>query len=363
MESLELSLGEINPPWREKIRSLLVEPHQDTFRKGELCNGFGMVSSMTMDWLNFEVGFFEPFRGLALTTPTQTGVISFEGLTFPVIPPKSWIGFSDGLVGSTAPLTIQMSDKSALWFIPEFCPGLAISACHLFAGAFCGWERALQWLQTQSLAFIDTTVAVDCDETVMKVWNLQQSFDHSLPKMHFGGVSLTNVIEKKNGAVQHIGNFSWMNLCRVVPNLVFTLSPPCQTWSAGGRLGGFEHPNGFAMAEGIESIKRVRPVVVCLECSDNILKHPHYELVKKLLMFSGYRQVWSSSNTLHNLAAMFRTRWLAVWVRCDVASFPSQFISTFGNVNSVKWDHQMYDFTLPDQLVHQLKLGTKLCEV
>ena len=90
--------------------------------------------------------------------------------------------------------------------------------------------------------------------------------------MHFGKIPFSNSLEAINGVVLPVGDFSWMNLCRVMVNLIFTLSPPCQTWSTGGRMYGFEHPNGFALAEGIEGIKRIRPLVVCFECSDNIFE-------------------------------------------------------------------------------------------
>ena len=363
MESLEFSLGGIKPPWQDRIRSLLVSPSHDHLKEFDFFSGFGLVDSSSTDWLQIELGFFKPFEGVALSEPAQCGVISFEGQNFPVVPPKSWIGFSNGYIESVEPLRIRMSSDSKLWFISEHCPNMAFSACHLFAGAVCGWERALQWLQKQSLLCVDTTIAVDSDEMVMKVWELQHSFDGPFPKMHFGKIPFSNSLEAINGVVLPVGDFSWMNLCRVMVNLIFTLSPPCQTWSTGGRMYGFEHPNGFALAEGIEGIKRIRPLVVCFECSDNILKHPQYELVKKLLMFCGYRQAWTSNTTLHNLARMFRTRWLAVWVRHDVSHFSFQSIESFGCVNSETWDHRKYDFTIPSQLEHQLKLGSSLCAI
>lgn len=86
---------------------------------------------------------------------------------------------------------------------------------------------------------MDTTIAVDSDEMVMKVWELQHSFDGPFPKMHFGKIPFSNSLEAINGVVLPVGDFSWMNLCRVMVNLIFTLSPPCQTWSTGGRMYGF----------------------------------------------------------------------------------------------------------------------------
>lgn len=142
MESLEFSLGGIKPPWQDRIRSLLVSPSHDHLKEFDFFSGFGLVDSSSTDWLQIELGFFKPFEGVALSEPAQCGVISFEDQNFPVVPPKSWIGFSNGYIESVEPLRIRMSSDSKLWFISEHCPNMAFSACHLFAGAVCGWERA-----------------------------------------------------------------------------------------------------------------------------------------------------------------------------------------------------------------------------
>ena len=364
MESLESSLNEIGSPWQSKLRSLLVNPHQFDLKFHESCDGFGIVTSSTTEWLEIEMGIFKPFCGVSVAEPQQQGTISFEGLSFLVVPSKSWIGFSGGYVKSIDPLLITMTKDSKLWFIPELCHNMAFSACHLFSGAVCGWSRALQWLQSESMIHVDATIAVDSDETVMRVWDLQQSFDSaSKTKMHYENIDLTTCVERINGVVLPVGNRSWYNLCRIVPNLIFTLSPPCQTWSAGGTYSGFEHANGYSMAESIESIKCVRPLLALFECADRIVKHPNYPLIKKLMCFCGYKLVWTSVMTLHNLTGMNRTRWLAVWMRIDLPSAVVQSITSLGNVNSVTWDHKMYDFILPYQMEHQLKLSTSLSQI
>ena len=367
MESLEISLAELDAMWGSRIRSLLVNPPHDELKVNCDFSGFGMVTSSASDGLQMEIGVFRPFHGVELRVPGVSGSVSYEGQNFPVVPPKSWIGFASGFIESIEPLVIKLTLKSSLWIIPEMVPDMAFSACHLFSGAVCGWSRAMQWLQSKAMVHLDKTVVVDSDETAMRVWDLQQQFDgNSDVKIYYGDVCITSQLKQVNGVVGPVGNPSWYNLCRVVPNLIFTLSPPCQTWSAGGRLSGFQHWNGFAMVEAIEGIKRVRPLAACFECADKIVVHPHYPLLKKLLLLCGYRLAWTSVTTLHNLSGMFRTRWLAVWVRLDLPHSFVQSITTFGSVKSASWDHQMYDFTIltiPDQLEHQLILTPGLCSI
>ena len=162
---------------------------------------------------------------------------------------------------------IMAGELVPVWNVSYFDKDLAWNVMHLFAGAYEGWLRAMWWLQQANLGHsFATHTSIDGCPTVMKM----------------------------------------------------TLSPPCPSWSRGGKHSGLATDEGFCFLDAIEHVSRVRPVLALFECSDGLEAHHHWRVISAAMQLAGYRKVWSQDVAIHQLTCNHRTRWLAIWARMDV---------------------------------------------
>ena len=340
-------------PWKNELRSLLVDSPSEfnQWKCGDSVMFYGIAGQFFDGRQSFEMGKFVPFQGLDFASRIASGWIERdESCNEVCIPVGTMFGISDATVCTLNPLVTKITDSSKLWYISSVDQGFPTNTCHLFCGAFAGWERACQWLAREKGLNIGSSISVDAAHDVMKIWSLQNSsqfWDHDIPCSHSsGGIS--------NGALMSIQNLTWMNLCRYQSNMTFTLSPPCQPWSLGGVGMGFQTDNGMSFGHAIFAIRAVRPILAVFECADTITGHPHYKLIRHGLSFAGYKQIWTTISHYQDLSAMHRSRWLSVWARSDVQAvdFPGDFkLSVPGKM---PWNHTLYCFYLPEVLKQQL---------
>lgn len=312
-----------------------------------LC-GYGQIVEKSSDEAKFILGAFVPYSGVQFNDASKvfTGKLpcNIQWLT-----PGMRFGFKNALCDETQ---VDLQGAQAVWVVSEYHQEMNVDFYHLFSGGFCGWSKALEWKNDSAFR---TIMALDCDEDAVQCWALQNCAyvltDKATQNRIYDAAKL--------GIVSDIADSAWICVCCSPYNSTFSLSPPCTSWSMGGKGEGLLVSAGMTFLHAIEGIKCAQPIFLTLECADQIVNHPHFKVVKEALRFSGYREVWSQVVPLHNLADMYRTRWLALWVRTDFQSD-----QTFGSFRltapSSGWDDPRCCIFVPDQVAHQLLLDRSL---
>eukprot|EP00438_Fugacium_kawagutii_P032961 Skav223871 [mRNA] locus=scaffold1226:250257:251906:- [translate_table: standard] len=264
-----------------------------------------------------------------------------------------WIGFS---CPPSADGSFCISSPDEIWRIS---PGLIRekwSCVHLFAGSFGGWSRAFHWLNDEGIFPSSRAITIDNDPAVTHVWR-QQGCD-VLTLAHDFHTSSSAWC----GLNAPITDHSWFGWLNDDDDIWLTLSPPCQSWSFGGTGSGLQADNGIAFLEGVEIAKKIRPALISCECSDAIIRHPDFAIVKRALWDIGYKIVWSDVMDCADYVKMKRNRWLATFARHDVNS---RTVGTFKFTNMAKpsWDDCTFRFHVPEVVRNQLLLTPSLTEV
>ena len=197
----------------------------------------------------------------------------------------------------------------------SFDATLPVNALHLFAGSYGGWSRALEWLcKKVADCHIGTQVHVDADATTMAIW--AKLHEQSL---HSGATPATCTWDPSVhvGVCTPVADKSVLNRSRFPTNAIATVSPPCVSWSKGGKLFGLDSEPGFAFFESLQLLEVYQPILLFLECADDTPQHKHFSIIKTILQLLGFEQVWDQIVPLHMLTHNVRTRWLAIWRRHD----------------------------------------------
>ena len=252
-----------------------------------------------------------------------------------------------------APCKVVADDSVPIWNISSFDRCLAWNVTHLFAGAYEGWLRAMWWLQQAIVGVCFAThTSVDWSLEAMKTWE----FNHGCTA-HAGPVPVSfNPTTKINGITVDISEPTLLRASANKSNLLMTLSPPCPSWSKGGKNSGLATDEGFCFLDAIEHISRVRPVIAIFECSDGIEAHPHWRILSAALQLAGYHKMWSQDLAIHQLTSNYRTRWLAVWVRNDIPFSKCQEHFTCTADRRLSWNYAKHQHPLPSSLEEGLVL-------
>ena len=359
MERLKGLIDGLNPMWSQKNKSLLID---DPMRHPSLWEDvvsdvvFAQIHG-THGGLVGALGCLTPFDGLGIYKPDFEIVV--QGHTCnSYFQAGTWVGLCDFEVNNRCDdkIFIALNDNSKIWTVPEFDPKFPVSFLHLFCGGFNGWERATKWMELNRVITIQKEIAIDRDEQAMQVWQLR-----SKGKLIFGNIRHDFVCNEKHiGCVAMASQNHWMNLVRILMNEIFTCSPPCVSWSRGGKSQGLECDSGLAFSESVAKIRVMRPILVLFECSDQISNHPHYQIIRASMHAAGYRQVWSQVVPFDAIAKMYRTRWLAAWARADISDVQALGSFRIADVHSGGWNSPEYDFSVPKQIQHQMKLSREM---
>ncbi len=356
MESLEFTLSQLDPPWGRRIRSILVDSSisSDANLWPNVVSTFAFVTKVVDEGLQCELGFHEPFLGPKLFSPVISCLVTTTSLHG--VSQGMWVGFCNAIVVTRQPPKFHLDQKSVIWTITNLEPKFGTVNGHLFAGAFSGWERAFNWCKTCGINNPMFSYAVDSDPKVGRVWA-----QHENTTLHNGLIPMGFKTDSTNVMfTTEVQNKSWYNVNRFVINLFLTASPPCQSWSLGGKKTGLHSENGISFIECIDSVRWVRPIALLLECSDQVPHHKHYEVIKQCLAFAGYRQHWSQVVSLDGMTGMVRTRWLAVWIRHDVFSRDVPPPVKLAQVSPHFWNDEECKFFIPADIKNQLCLDDDL---
>lgn len=357
MEIFQGLSKELKPPWDARFRSLLIDDPM-VFDGRSIPDSFQTVAfayEVSNDAIKCHLGHIEPFHGAALYEPPIDAEVFIPSDCFGVTT-NSWFGFANLKVLSSWPVKLQADVKSAIWVIPSLEPSFGINVGHLFSGAFDGWGKAFQWLSNQSVVKVDSSFAIDLDSHTIEMW-AKQHFTDSVSK-HIGP-SFFNSGEFFAGRFD-VGSKSWYNVSRKLVNVFWTKSPPCQSWSLGGRGQGLESWNGLAWVHSIVAAKWLRPNAILVECADTVPSHSHFRLIKASYKLIGYRMHWMKVVAIDQLTSMHRTRWISLWLRNDVVQIDDTCTARLVDPCLVGWDDPLYKFVIPDFLMHQLKITEEL---
>ena len=256
--------------------------------------------------------------------------------------------------------TVIADEQAVIWNISMLDLNLAWNVSHLFSGAYEGWLRSMSWLQQANVgqAFASHT-SIDWCPAVMKTWayNHNKEFWCCPIKVNY------NPPDVYNGILANISDPSILRASSNRSNLVLTLSPPCPSWSKGGKNSGLATEEGFFFLDAILHVARCRPVLALFECSDGIEAHPHWRALSAGLQLAGYVKIWSQDVAIHQLTGNHRTRWLAVWARTDVKCQRSYEKIMCNIPRRLAWDDARHLFALPKALSADLTLQSELIEI
>lgn len=156
---------------------------------------------------------------------------------------------------------------------------------------------------------------VDHDPEVIAIWQVKYNATFKMLPLPMG----TTWSHCKNvGLCGKVCDSTIVEACRTQANFLVSMSPPCQSWSKGGLTAGLNDCNGKAFLEALELSFHLQAVAIAAECADDIVSHPHFNVIKAFARVLGYRLVWDQVTPFQTMASHARTRWLGVWSRADL---------------------------------------------
>ena len=242
----------------------------------------GEVVDVQFDSIELLVAPFTPYLGFGPAAGHESRVV----VTLPHLSDRS-IRLAAGVVITCAGNTVSKSkeqvsfcEDAVITFRADYDKCMPWNFMHTFAGAYGGWTHATDFICSTIDSFcISQEFEVDADEHVMQIWSARRgltpykcpiSWTTKWPTARFVGI---------HGPVS---DWSILNTVRVQANMGMTMSPPCQSWSRGGKHLGLSDPNGWSFVEAVELAIVLQPVCIVGECSDDIVEHPHFQLLETI---------------------------------------------------------------------------------
>ena len=346
-------------PWRSKGRSLLsgLLDESSFLQWDDLTVIVGDVEHIKMPVMTLSAYPYATGQGFIFDEETMTLDVIIQDLSQRAIPLP--IG-SRIICAGHAKIDFEQNrvdfcdDDTVLLHYPDVDPHLPWNCTHLFAGAFGGWSMAAHALQKIGIGlhFADE-LYVDSSEDVMKLWSFKHGKAFHLPPFR----PLTKcALDQHTGLLADVSDFRIMHHFCGQYNHAMTMSPPCISWSKGGLMKGLNCQEGWDFVNAIGLAAIAQPVIILLECADELRNHKHGCFVFHLLKTLGFRNVWDQVVESHQLTAAFRTRWLSVWARANVESKAFPPIFKLMTKLRVPWNHAMYDFCFPSTIRNQIRL-------
>ena len=316
------------------------------------------VCEVSHDWIIGQVGTFHSKEGIRWTDTKRDIKVRLEGLDnrYPLICSGERI-ICIGVVRhfSVESMTVEFRPGASVTHVPQLAPELHWAIHHMFAGGFGGWSQAAEWLQASNQGFvIGRQVYVDWDAHVVRTCSVNHGVTVDKAPLV---PSAEYAVREKIIIEAPIADLTVLHALRMPYNMICTISPPCVSWSLGGKGGGFDSPHGVALLEAIEQVFATQPIVAMFECADAIKSHHHFPVFGALMNHLGFKQVWEQLLPYHLLANHHRTRWLSIWVRCDIPAVQVNRLIRLCVPPIVSWNDDRYRFSLPQLVLQQLRLS------
>ena len=254
---------------------------------------------------------------------------------------------------------VTLTDAN-ICFRPEFDPALPWDCFHMFCGGFCGWSQALRWMDRAQEIYLGQEIFLDADPQIMSIWSVKHGTQYrTLPLA--GNEAWCPA--KQVGLCGCISEPCVADACRTQANLIATMSPPCQSWSKGGRGCGLNDLNGKAFLDALIQAFSLQTIAIAAECADDIAVHPHFKVIKALAKAMGFRLAWDQITPYHQMTSHSRSRWLGVWVRSDAALQLFPFQLKLPCMPQMHWTDQACQFPTPQRWNSQLSLTPSECQI
>lgn len=350
----------VDEPWRGRIKAFLQDHHAAAHllrREGKVIVS-GLVALATDAALEVDPYEFNPGRGYVVPTKGLPRV----RLMVPELGNRATtpaIGDHVTCIGTQLAndqweaLTLGMD--TVIVFRPKFVASEPLHIVRLFAGAYGGWTRAAHWLSTVLPDLqVGHELFVDNDERIMEVWSTQHGIPHRCGRTPG---SITVDLTLKAGVCTGVDDTSLLNAWPHKVNSISTASPPCVSWSHGGKKQGLSCSSGFAMIETVMLIEIQQPLLLFLEGADTTVSHEHFPILEALMNLIGFHKVWQQVVPSRHLSHNQRSRWLAVWARCDLGIAPHETVFDLRAPPLVLWSDDTNAFWTPESFHKQLCLA------
>lgn len=359
MASLDGASAGMEDPFGSRLRSLLQAIAAPTWTIAFEDKTFvaGLICGIDGEHVSAKIFRFFPHKGFSVDPALGR---DFD-LVLPRIadrPANMYVGAHILCLGPTTKVTdtsIEFDTNVAVGTRPDMVEDMSWSALHLFAGAFSGWTQAARWIsQAKCGITIGQEIEVDAAIDVASTWAADNC--HSVltaPVAPFGTWSPADRIR----ILGQVRDHTILNLCQHQVNLIATLSPPCQSWSKGGKQAGLLSSNGIAFVDGLVCAFCSQANLIVAECVDDLMHHPHFATLKNLAASLGYKLAWMQIASLHQISPHMRNRWLCAWVRADVQSVPLPTTFTLAIRPNPSWTDDAYRFCLPRTWQAQILLS------
>ena len=355
----ELLCEHLQEPWGNKLRSLFagLEAECRVLHWDDITICSGQVEEICEDTVTLDLFTFRRGSGFIPDEKVQTMKIHIPGFRSRAFAcaRKCHITCAGRLSEPMSDTSLSFCSDVVLQHRPELQIDMPWDAIHLFCGAFDGWSRALQWLAKSNLGFsLRREVHIDSSEEVMDTW----AYNHDGELLHapLEPCRLWDV-RKSIGVVGCVSDRSVLHVVESQANLLSTASPPCVSWSRGGKSRGLACDEGWAFVQSIVLSFVSQANLIALECADELDVHPHAPLIDRLLSALGYILIWKQVVPFQLISHSFRTRWLSVWARASDPSKALPFVFNLADVPRTPWFDPAYTFDLPPVLAGQLHLS------
>ena len=242
---------------------------------------------------------------------------------------------------------MEATNDAILWNVPKLDSLDGWKLAHLFAGSFSGWSQASDAIHHNvDCIFIDSQVTIELDTRIAYAWSA--SFGHELFAAPLG----PEFIPPSDGHFGICGSVHEKTILRALSwtsNVIYTLWPPCPSWSKGGKSMGLYATDGWDFLEVTHLCMLGKPLACVFECSDDVNKHKHFVHIQHAMQLAGYKMVYSQNVPVHELTHNLRTGWFGAWIRSDVAK-DGKILPKLTARALVQWSSERYRFSLPQEV-------------
>ena len=362
MDELEDLLSDLQKHAKPLVRSLFSGLQEGAYPMvGSRTAVAGGVISYGDDWVDLMAMWFVPGSGFVPPKndmPTRVRIHDILHRNLHLCPGAQIVCIGDKELGSHEHELFLHDAK--ICFRPDFDPALPWDCLRNFCGGFSGWSQALRWLDHSREICLGQEIFVDWDPQIMKIWSIKHGLPHRLLPLPSREAWCS---AKLVGLCGCVSDPSIIEVCRSQVNLLTAISPPCQSWSKGGRGQGLNDTNGQAFLDALVQAFSLQVIAIVAECADDTAVHPHFRLVKALAKAMGFRLVWDQITPYHQMTSHARSRWLGVWVRADAALQLFPFQLKLPVIPQMHWTDQACQFPIPQRWASQLRLSDSECRI
>lgn len=179
------------------------------------------------------------------------------------------------------------------------------------AGGFGGWTTAVEMLRHHNKVPFDKLIGVDFDQAAMQQWCLNHDAAYFETSSCIPWLT-TKHIDCNIGIVADIQESGWRQSVFVHDPHVWGISAPCISWSGAGEESGFFSPGGMTLLTAIGVARLARPRALLFEQVRNFENHHHYPLFVKMIVWAGYKLIFSKVIEASDVLPMKRPRWIGI---------------------------------------------------